>query len=307
MDYQLCGWRVASDIVIPELLPWMGDDQPAGMHVRLGEPPEALEQSIFATPFLEIAADGTSLVKVMAGRFLVRNGREIMVRPNPAADPQDLSVFLLGTSLGLLLHQRGLFPLHASGVAIGGRGVALSGPSGIGKSTLVAALAARGHELLADDICTIDFGPQGDRLDVLPSLARVKLWQDSLSWFLPDETKAMTAVPGDGPKIQYRFTQAGPALPGAAASPLAAILRLRQVSPVRPPGHVRLLPLQAASILNAQVYRLEQARAMGRDVALFKHCIHIAARVPVYELAYHRDYAGLDEVVRMIERLACPD
>ncbi|MGE4219962.1 MAG: hypothetical protein AB7G39_10980 [Alphaproteobacteria bacterium] len=172
----------------------------------------------------------------------------------------------------------------------------------------MAALAARGHRLLADDICAIDFGPDGDRLDVLPALARVKLWQDSLAWLLPGEPIATTAAAGtdEGSKARYRFTQAGPALPDSIAPPLAAIVRLRRVSAARPPGCVRLLPLQAASIVNAQVYRLEQARAMGREEALFRDSLRIASAVPVYELAYHRDYDRLDAVARTVEGLACP-
>jgi len=279
MDYQLCGWRVASDIVIPELLPWMGDDRPVDVHVRLGEPPEALPQPVFATPFLEIAADSTSLLKVMAGRYLIRDGQEIIFRPGLGADPQDQSVFLLGTSLGLLLHQRGMFPLHASSVVIGERTVAMCGPSGIGKSTLVAALAARGHELLADDICAIDFGSQGDRLDVLPALARVKLWQDSLERLLPGEAAVGSAGSHDGPKGHFRFAQTGLLERGEVTPPLAAIIRLRRVSPARPPGCVRLPPFQAASIVNAQVYRLEQSRAMGRTETIFQDCLRIASRV----------------------------
>jgi hypothetical protein len=308
MDYQLCGWRVASNITIPELLPWAGDDQAVDLHIRLGEPPAALPQPVLATPFLEIGADGTGLVKVMAGRFLVRGGREIIVQPNPAADAQDLSVFLLGTSLGLLLHQRGLFALHASSVVIGGRTVAMCGPSGIGKSTLAAALAMRGHELLADDICALDLAMGGREIAVLPALARVKLWQDSLSWLLPDTAEAMAAAhPGKGPKMHYRFAQVGPVLRGLKAPSLAAIVRLYEASDTRPSGCVRMRPFEAASILNDQVYRLEHAEAMGRKAALFKDCVRITSKVPVYELAYDRDYAELDAVAHQIERLACQD
>ncbi len=46
----------------------------------------------------------------------------------------------------------GQMQLHASTVVIDGKGVALAGPSGVGKSATALALIARGATLLADDI-----------------------------------------------------------------------------------------------------------------------------------------------------------
>lgn len=48
---------------------------------------------------------------------------------------------------------------HAAGVVIDGAVWGIAGDRGVGKSTLVAALSARGLEVMADDLCVI----QGDR------------------------------------------------------------------------------------------------------------------------------------------------
>src|SRR5262245_26845245 len=75
-----------------------------------------------------------------AGRFRVRHGREIVIDPDPGADPRAIRLAVIGPLLGVILAQRGRFVLHASTVAIDGRAVAFTGPSGSGKSTLAARL-----------------------------------------------------------------------------------------------------------------------------------------------------------------------
>lgn len=49
----------------------------------------------------------------------------------------------------------GALQLHASTVAVDGRGVCITGPSGAGKSELALALMAYGAQLVADDITWI--------------------------------------------------------------------------------------------------------------------------------------------------------
>ena len=51
-----------------------------------------------------------------------------------------------------LLKRRGVFGVHAAGVALHGRGIALAGTSGSGKTTLALALALAGFDLLGDDM-----------------------------------------------------------------------------------------------------------------------------------------------------------
>src|SRR5262249_20309363 len=105
-----------------------------------------------------------------AGRFLVRNGNEILIEPASSSD-SEIGVYLLGTAFGVLCHQRGIPPLHASAIDVADGCVAFVGETGAGKSTLVAALAARGHEVIADDVCFLRLGDKGE-VQVWPGVRR---------------------------------------------------------------------------------------------------------------------------------------
>jgi hypothetical protein len=101
------------------------------------------------------------------------------VAPEPGAAARNVRLFLLGSAMGMLLHQRGLLPLHANAVEIDGKAVAFMGPSGIGKSTLAAWFHDRGHRVIADDVCVVRFDEEGHPW-AEPGLPRLRLWRDAL-------------------------------------------------------------------------------------------------------------------------------
>src|SRR5258708_9269606 len=76
--------------------------------------------------------------------------------------------------MGAIFHQRGLLPLHANAIEVGGQAVAFVGPSGAGKSTLAAYFRDRGYRVLCDDVCVVSFGSDGEPL-AWPGIPRIKL------------------------------------------------------------------------------------------------------------------------------------
>ncbi|NYZ16452.1 hypothetical protein HL658_28245 [Azospirillum sp. RWY-5-1] len=180
-DHTLCGWRVASSLPLPDLLPWTGDDRAPDLIVNVGAVPERLDDPTIDLPLLQIDANGTCRFAMpgVATYLIDPTGHRVIVEPVLPADAPDIRVFLLGTVFGILCYRRGLLPLHASCVRVGGGAVALAGASGIGKSTLAASLLRRGHMILADDVTVIDTSdPAGPR--VLPGFPRLKLWRDAM-------------------------------------------------------------------------------------------------------------------------------
>jgi len=111
------------------------------------------------------------------GRYLVEDGSRISVEPIEGSTADEIRLFLLGSVIGALLYQRGLFPLHGSAVETRWGAMIFVGAQGVGKSTLAAQFYRRGYRLLSDDVCavTTNLG----ELQVLPALAQFRLCADA--------------------------------------------------------------------------------------------------------------------------------
>jgi len=170
-DYTLFGWRVQSTLPLPELLPWRGGSRAPDLVVEVGAvPPVDLDTPSF-NPALQICPTGVRVAIPAVATYWVEAGRRVIVQPTMPEDATDIRVFLLGTVLALLCFQRGLLPLHASAVDIGGQALLLSGVSGAGKSTLAAAFSGRGYRLLSDDLCALEMGRDSRSRSCRPSRA----------------------------------------------------------------------------------------------------------------------------------------
>ena len=176
--YQAFGLVIESQIECPELMTGAGQPIP-DVSVRVGTTPTHLDHnSIKLGDWIEGGA-GQILLKITGvANYLIHNGREIVVDAAQGASPEDLRIYLLGSAMGAVLHQRGLLPFHGSTVSANGQTITFSGPSGIGKSTLAAALVGRGNQMLADDVSAISFTGQGVPM-VHPGMPQLKLYDDS--------------------------------------------------------------------------------------------------------------------------------
>ncbi len=90
-------------------------------------------------------------------------------------DDGDVVAFFASSPFTALLQQRGVATLHAAAVATEAGAVMLLGRSGIGKSSLAAALVERGYPLLADDVTGVMLDA-GGRPVALPAFAHQRLW-----------------------------------------------------------------------------------------------------------------------------------
>lgn len=87
---------------------------------------------------------------------LLCEGAGEIARPlSLAGHPSPVAYALMQILRAIFSHLTEFRVLHAGVVARGGRAIVLSGPPGVGKTTLVMALMKKGFSLFSDDVCPI--------------------------------------------------------------------------------------------------------------------------------------------------------
>ena len=273
--YSIFGLSVGADFELPELLPAPPDSAPDIRVLRADIPPVIPEGS--ANRGAELFGPAIYRFEIaQVARYQIEQGATILVEPAVEAAPGDVRVWLLGTALGVLLHQRGLLPLHVSAVAVDGAAFAFCGHSGAGKSTLAAALHRRGLPLLTDDVALVT--PDHHQAILYPGFARIKLWRDALDHFeldpqglIPDMTRT--------DKYHLNLKQAGGF--HAAALPMRRLYLLER----SPGAQIFIEPVQghnAIGLIGEHTYRVGIARRMGAAADHLVRCGQIAQRIQVF-------------------------
>lgn len=289
-DHILCGWRVRSALPLPELVPWPGPlDGTPDITIEAGVVEWGEEES-----WVCVRPDGAVVLSIPGlVRIRIAEGRHLTV-DREAGDRPGWRLFLLGAALGFLCHQRGVFPLHAATVQIGGRTLALMGESGAGKSTLAFALTRRGHRLLSDDLTVLAAGEGA--ITLLPAYPRLKLWRDTLV-AMGQPHEALRRV-RDG---MDKFDLQPMADFDPSPRPLDGIVLLRQGEAV---SLTRMPTAEAVALLCANVARPQVAYRLGRKAALFFEAARITGAVPLWRLVRPMDFGHLEDTVDGVEALA---
>jgi hypothetical protein len=195
--YEAYHCRIDSELEFPELIETgsaEGCSSP-DIHICTGVVPDALENPTGKGVLYQASANQFLLNMDGVARYLVQNGNEIIVQPAPESLAGDVRVFLLGSCIGALLHQRGVLVLHAGAVYTDRGAVLFTGPSGVGKSTLLGEFLRRGYRMMVDDVCAVVVDAAGTPL-VLPGYPRTRLWTDAAHRLEQDITGLERTRPG---------------------------------------------------------------------------------------------------------------
>jgi hypothetical protein len=238
------------------------------VRIRRTSVPERLDEPTRRGPGWELD-DRSFLLRLPGiGRFLASGGDTLEMDPEPGTEPTDAIPFLLGTGFGALLLQRGGLVLHAASVAFDGRAYVFCGHSGIGKSTLAAALCRAGCGFVNDDVCAIGLDEAGAP-QLWPDGRRLKLFEQSIAFLDLDAQRRGVVRAGIGkhyvdPPYVDPPRAGSPRIGTEGPVPLAAIYILRDQTLPRQAGIEALSLLNAAQALLNESYRPRIAMAMAK-------------------------------------------
>ena len=187
--YKLC---IASELPLPKLVETEGKPD---VIIRLGKIDDNFEVRHNGSNNCRGSLPGI-------GRFLIQDGREILVCPEPGVEADRLGMILIGPALCIILRQRGFLVLHASCIQINNLAVAFMGASGYGKSTLGAAFYNQGYKVLTDDVMPIKITKNA--AIAFPSYPYFKLFPEALN-SLGEDTKKLSSVTETSLKLSYTF------------------------------------------------------------------------------------------------------
>lgn len=299
-DRSLPGLAAVDDAGAAELRVWMGR-VPAEVF-----PPGAAEEPWYVSPRTTAGEEPTVVVhRREDGGFRLRYADGCEYHVNAAGTAvactwpaeftvEDAATYLLGPVFGLVLRLRGIPSLHAGAVAIDGVAVALAGEAGTGKSTTTAALAGRGHAVLADDVLALR--ADGGEILAQPAYPHLRLWPDIVPALLGPGAELPPLTPNwdkRGLRVDERFHP--------HPLPLGAVYVLsgREAGPDAP----RLEPMGTreavlALVSNGYVGWFPDRAAQARDLEVLGR---VARAVPVAWAVPSADPARLGALCEMIE------
>lgn len=293
--YTAYGLTIASDLACPELRAgagepdvrvYLGDPQAAGNQLRVGYEASAAE---FVLRVPRVAC------------FTLTAGHEIRIEPY--TDPPDFAairLFLLGTVMGGLLHQRGILPLHGSAVCKNASTLLIVGRSGAGKSSLAAALARDGWKLQSDDISAVRIVNGVAICD--PGFPRRKMW--------PDMLLRLGENPDDHDRVRGTLEKRSQFVPDHEFEPAATAIRNVLVLGKTRDSKLAIGRLSAPAgmaVLKKHTFRDYLRSPLGLHLKHFAIISTLASQAPVHRLNRPQVGGDVESVVDCLKQAIAAD
>lgn len=181
--YRAYGMTLSLDRPVPRLSPASLSSQDEPVTIEFGTVPVQLDGAESADEFFQATASAYRYHQPGQWTILVKDGRWALFEAMRPLGEEFYWYTAVTNSAAIAGYQRGMFPLHGSGVLFPSGMVAFTGQSGAGKTTLTAGLVQRGFPLFADDLCLIRSGPSGYRTGRgAPEIRLLRDAAEALGW-----------------------------------------------------------------------------------------------------------------------------
>ncbi len=293
-SYRLHGLSIESafDLGFPEAAPATAAKKET-VGIELGAVPRRLQRPLGSRAGFKIAHEEAIFYVSRVARFHITGGQRVAVEPAADSDPAAVRLFILGAAIGVVLHQRGFFPLHGCALSLDGKGLAFLGPSGRGKSTLAAAFSEAEHKILSDDRFMLNL-PSTGRYVVEPGLPIFRL--RSLAVMKGQDLSAAYMAPD----VDDKWSIPAARLFSTNAVPLTSLFFL-EWSNSKTTKIIRLNRFDALAFLRRDVWLNFFINVLGRESEFFTWAADLLNHVPAFVLRRPRDLDSMGDVIARVE------
>lgn len=230
--------------------------------------------------------------------------RTIAVRRLKTCPENTVAHLLIDQVIPRILCHRGRMVLHASAVELaGGRAVAFTGPSGVGKSTLASAFLAAGDGLITDDCLLLE--NRSGAVQALPSYPSLRLWPDSARVLQTGKglgRRRFSELAHYTDKKQILFEQSADSGPVRWVK-LDRLYVLDHDPEFLQTGPVQIIPAGGMASIMALIEAMFSLDMDAQESVRksFKVTEQVAGGVVVKRLVYRRDYEILSRVLAAVK------
>ena len=294
-NYHIFGLNIQSAIPLPAPpVPDPSSKSTPDVIIEYGSTPAELTHPQIKGTCYE-AGPGEFLLRVdSVARYYIQEGRKIIIAPEPDVEDERILIFLMGSAMGALLHQRNILVLHAGAIAVQDQSVIFTGDSGIGKSTLAAGFHKRGYPFLADDVCAIAM--INGKPAVVPGIPRLKLWADALKKLGRDKDQLKS--------VRWIHNMDKYFLPVEPLYESPVLLKSVFVLETGDAGKMEMTALKGAAKIDPIIkntYRLGFLNGLGGKKEHFRQCAAVAAKAAVYRTVRPDNKFLLTELMDLLE------
>ncbi|MBV7276196.1 hypothetical protein JMF89_13580 [Clostridiaceae bacterium UIB06] len=293
--YEIYGLKIKSEIPIMNIPSSGGCEcKYYDATIYYGKVPKEVKHFIYKNGVIEVSKNEFLLRIIGVANYYVANGNSIVVEPISGGNLEEVKLFLLGTSVGVLLMQRNIIAMHGGTIALDGRGIIIAGYNGAGKSTLISAFLKDGYSFLSDDVSVVE-NSLDKGIIVRPGYPQRKLCRDTIENMGYDINKFLKV---DSCRDKYATYSDKNFL--CHSVPLLYIYEIN-TSRINKVEMCEILGSEKIKILIRNIYRGELFRYIGFNSDYFRCCVNIAKNIKVYKITRPVDGFSINDQMKLIK------